>query len=96
MHFCIPFSSIFKIDDVYVQLRLRLGRPADIALGVSANKKFNFCTDVGGHYMKEKYINTYRTYEELSNECVYIELYDIKWKDVFRIKDILKEKLIVY
>ena len=63
MHFCIPFSSIFKIDDVYVQLRLRLGRPADIALGVSANKKFNFCTDVGGHYMKEKYINTYRTYE---------------------------------
>ena len=95
-HFCIPFSTVFKVDDVYVQLRLRLGRPVVIALGVSADKNLNFCTVVPGLYMKEKFINTHRTYEELKNECVYVELYDIKRQDIFRIKDILKDKIIVY
>jgi len=92
----MPISSVFKVDDAYIQLKSTIGKGKDFSLAVSGNKKLNFCTKVGGHSIKEKIFYTHRTLEELNNKCVYIELYELNYSDIKNFEDILKDKIIVY
>jgi hypothetical protein len=48
------------------------GRTQELKIAISANKNLKFCTYVGISSIEDKYINTYRTLEDLKTECNYI------------------------
>ncbi len=92
----IYFAPIYQFDDIYVKKANVLQDKGKLRLRITAGKNFYNCPVVSTHSIKDKYYYTNRTLNELQNSCVSIMIYDVGFKDIFRIKDILKDKIFVY
>ena len=93
-HYVIPCSPVYKVNDIYFQVKTRLGNKyGSKVVAMAANKHLNNCTLVGKQFITDEYFYTYRTMDELKNECVYIEFSTLNYKHIKDIKNILNGRI---
>ena len=92
----IYFAPTYQFGDIYIKKANVIQDKGKLRLRISAGKKFYNCPVVNTYSINDKYYYTDRTLNELQNCCVSIMIYDVGFKDIFRIEDILKDKIFVY